>query len=81
MRNVDTYNFELDMLTISSNAMFQYPMRSGLVGKSNHLRPNYLTPYVGVVIHSNLPNIMHVATKAHVVLRRYVVLTWMHDNK
>ena len=34
-------------------------------------------PYV----HSNLSNIMHVATKVHVILRRYAVLAWMHDNK
>ena len=27
------------------------------------------------VIHSNLPYITHVATKVHVMLRRYVVLT------
>ena len=32
-------------------------------------------------LHSNLPNIMHVATKLHVILRRYVILTWVHDNK
>ena len=32
-------------------------------------------------IHSNLPNIMHVATKVHVILRRFIVLTRMHDNR
>jgi hypothetical protein len=32
-------------------------------------------------VHYNLPNITHVATKVHVILRRYVVLTWMHDNR
>ena len=29
---------------------------------------------------SNLPNITHLATKVHVMLRRYVILTWMHHN-
>ena len=33
------------------------------------------------LVHSNLPNIIHVATKVHVVLRRHVVLTWMHYNR
>ena len=30
---------------------------------------------------SNLSNVMHVATKVHVILRRFAVLTWMHDNR
>ena len=33
------------------------------------------------MVHSNLPNIMLVATKVHIILRKYVVLTWMCDNK
>ena len=32
-------------------------------------------------MHSNPLNIMPVATKKHVVLRRYVVLTWMRDDR
>ena len=32
-------------------------------------------------LHSNLHDVMHVATKVHVILRRYVVLTWMCPNK
>ena len=32
------------------------------------------------VVHSNL-NIILVATKVHMILRRFVVLTWMHDMK
>ena len=32
-------------------------------------------------LHSNLPNIMLVAIKVHVILRRFVVSTWMRDNK
>ena len=32
-------------------------------------------------LHFNLPNIKHVATKVHVILRRFVVLTWMYDNR
>lgn len=32
-------------------------------------------------IHSNLPNVTSVTTKVHVILRRYVVLAWMCDNK
>jgi hypothetical protein len=29
----------------------------------------------------NLPNIMPMATKVHVISRRYAMLTWMHDNR
>ena len=37
--------------------------------------------YEALVVHSNLLNIlMHVAIKVHVILRRYVVLTWIRDN-
>ena len=32
-------------------------------------------------IHYNLPNVTHVSTKVHVILRRYIVLAWMHDNR
>ena len=32
-------------------------------------------------LYSNLPNIMHVATKVHVTSRRYVVSTCLHDNR
>ena len=32
-------------------------------------------------IHSNLPNIMFVATRVHVILRWSTMLTWMHDNR
>ena len=32
-------------------------------------------------MHSSLPTVVLVATKVHVILRRYVVLTWMHDNR
>ena len=28
---------------------------------------------------SNLPNITSIATKVHLILRRYAVLTWMSD--
>jgi hypothetical protein len=28
-----------------------------------------------------VPNIKDVATKVHVILRRFVVLTWMHGNR
>ena len=31
-------------------------------------------------VHSNLPNVTHVATKVNMVLKRLVVLTWVHDN-
>ena len=33
------------------------------------------------VIYSNLPNITLVATKVHVILIRFVVVTWICDNK
>ena len=32
-------------------------------------------------IHSNPPNVTHVATKVDVILRRYAMLTWMHGNR
>jgi hypothetical protein len=32
------------------------------------------------VVHSNSPNIKLVVIKVHVIVRRYVVLTWMCDN-
>ena len=31
-------------------------------------------------VHSNFPNNMPVVIKVHVIVRRYVVLTWMCDN-
>jgi hypothetical protein len=31
-------------------------------------------------IHSKLRSITHVATKVHVILRSFVVLTWMHNT-
>ena len=37
--------------------------------------------YDSFYVHSNLPNIMHVTTKVHMMLRRSAVLTWMHDNR
>ena len=33
------------------------------------------------IIDSNLPTIMLVATKVHMISRRYAVLTWMCDKK
>ena len=41
----------------------------------------YLTQEVKVQLHSNIHNITLLETKVHVILRRCVVLTWMHDNK
>lgn len=32
-------------------------------------------------LHSKLHNIMLVATELHVILRKFCVLSWMHDNK
>jgi hypothetical protein len=32
-------------------------------------------------IHSNLPNIIHVVTKVHVILKGFAVLTWMHYTR
>jgi hypothetical protein len=34
-----------------------------------------------VVIHSKLRSITHVATKVHVTLQSFVVLTWVHDTR
>ena len=33
------------------------------------------------MIHSKLPNITHVATKVHVTLRSFEVLTWMRNER
>ena len=33
-----------------------------------------------LVLHSKLCSITHVATKVHVILWSFVVLTWMHDT-
>ena len=32
------------------------------------------------ILHSKLRSITHVATKVHVILRSFVVLTWMSDT-
>ena len=32
-------------------------------------------------LHSNVSNITHVAIKVHVIVRRFIVLTWMHDDR
>ena len=32
-----------------------------------------------MLVHSKLRSITHVATKVHVILRIFAVLTWMHD--
>ena len=34
-----------------------------------------------VIKYSNLPNTTLVATKLHMMLKRSVVLAWMHDNR
>ena len=31
--------------------------------------------------HSNLPNIMYMATTLHMILKRSIMLTWMHDKR
>ena len=55
------------------------------VGSSNWDSYNYNTLFlkmrmVKVQIHSELCSITHVATKVHVILRSFLVLTWMCDN-
>ena len=42
-------------------------------------RSIYKSSPLQTILHSDLPNIMPVATKVHVILRRPIVLTWMHD--
>jgi hypothetical protein len=34
----------------------------------------------GVFVHSKLRSITHVATKVHVILRSFVMLTWLRDT-
>ena len=41
--------------------------------------PHY--PTLIAPLHSSLINMTHVPTKVHVILRRYVVLTRMYDNR
>ena len=45
---VSGYNLDLDLLTISCQSSVSYPKRSGLDGKSNHLRPMY---HIGVRVY------------------------------
>jgi hypothetical protein len=45
----------------------------------------YIYIYIGgyfhvSLIHSKLCNITHVATKAHMILQSFIVLTWMSDT-
>ena len=35
----------------------------------------------GMVVHSKLRSITHVVIKVHVILRSFVMLPWMRDNK
>ena len=37
--------------------------------------------YNEIGVHCNLPNIMHVVTKVHVILRRSTMFTCIHDNR
>ena len=39
------YDLDLDLLTISYYSHVSYPKRSGLLGKNNHLRHMYRTPW------------------------------------
>jgi hypothetical protein len=39
-----------------------------------------VAPLIHSRIHSKLCNITHVATKVYVILRNFLVLTWMHDT-
>ena len=32
-------------------------------------------------LHPNLPNVTHGAAEVHVVLRRFVAATWVHENR
>jgi hypothetical protein len=32
-----------------------------------------------LLVHSSLSNIMHMVTKVHEILRKFVMLTWMRD--
>ena len=41
-REESGYNLGLDLLTILLSLHVSHPRRSGLVGKTNHLRPIYL---------------------------------------
>ena len=36
--------------------------------------------FLSLVIHSKLGTITLVATKVHMILQSFVVLTWMHDT-
>ena len=37
--------------------------------------------YEALLVHSNLPNIMHVAIKVHVILRRCIMFPHICDNR
>ena len=71
--------------------MTQQPIYRGHVLVSYHVfKGKSIDPMVGVAklqcptmvihIHSKLHSITHVATKVHMILRSFVVLTWMRDT-
>jgi hypothetical protein len=59
---------------------FQWALTQLVIDRINYDNLHLSVLQVGMlVIHSKLRSITLVATKVHVILRRFVVLTWMHD--
>ena len=54
---------------------------SGIPNQSNEMKLIPKSKKLKGLSHSSFPDIMHAATKLHVMLRRFVSLTWMHGNK
>ena len=54
----------------------------GEVGAERNLRLAYLNLKMSwcMMVHSKLRSITPVATKVHIILRSFVVLTWMRDT-
>ena len=82
VRHIGSWNFRKTHAKIQTYFIVKYnivyvlkPIHLGWRGSSKIKSPTRLRA------DSNLPNIMHAATKVHVILKRCVVLTWKHNNK
>ena len=65
----------LESMSTSSHYFFQMKWNAFI------FKVHIAKKLMGIEVHSNLPNIMPMATKVHMILRRCVVLTQMHDNR
>ena len=79
--NIDSFCMALNFLNWTND---QIQFRKGDHSDSINISIDEYTKTVGCwkcFCTLTAPNIALVATKVHVILRRYVVLAWMHDNR